>query len=276
VCVDQGVFPCVNLTGSSVATPPGLASVLANVTDPWNGPALVRGTREYVPSGNIDGVYCYDASTDAACSNFPVQLSGAGYLYSVSANPYGDPNCLWVNSDSGSSQITNFDATTGGSCTSAQITYDAANVVSASAACSARSYGSLQIVAPTLPTGDSATLTVEDRSGTPVPGLAPISVSKGSFSLSTLNAAHLGFVPELALAITGPVPITRDVQVKLTWTAPSGCQAGIPYAALGDSYSSGEGLETQAPNYISPSNTDSCHRSLNAYPALAAHMLGQG
>ena len=46
------------------------------------------------------------------------------------------------------------------------------------------------------------------------------------------------------------------------------------YVALGDSYSSGEGLELEATQYINPSNTDGCHRSKLAYPELVAASLG--
>jgi YVTN family beta-propeller protein len=46
------------------------------------------------------------------------------------------------------------------------------------------------------------------------------------------------------------------------------------YVALGDSYSSGEGLESEATYYIPPSNSDGCHRSTKAYPELLATRLG--
>ena len=54
-------------------------------------------------------------------------------------------------------------------------------------------------------------------------------------------------------------------------TAPAG-----QYVALGDSYSSGEGLDASAGDYIPPTNTaaDSCHRSTKAYPELVAKSLG--
>jgi len=47
------------------------------------------------------------------------------------------------------------------------------------------------------------------------------------------------------------------------------------YVALGDSYSSGEGLDANAKRYMSPSNTayDGCHRSKKAYPELVAKTL---
>jgi len=45
------------------------------------------------------------------------------------------------------------------------------------------------------------------------------------------------------------------------------------YVALGDSYASGEGLQSSAATYIPPSNTDGCHRSMTAYPVLVATNL---
>jgi hypothetical protein len=47
------------------------------------------------------------------------------------------------------------------------------------------------------------------------------------------------------------------------------------YVALGDSFSSGEGLESTAPGYIYPSGKYGCHRSTGAYPELVAHHLGE-
>jgi hypothetical protein len=45
------------------------------------------------------------------------------------------------------------------------------------------------------------------------------------------------------------------------------------YVALGDSYSSGEGLQPSAATYIAPSNQDGCHRSGQSYPVLVATSL---
>jgi len=45
------------------------------------------------------------------------------------------------------------------------------------------------------------------------------------------------------------------------------------YVALGDSYASGEGLQSNAATYIPPSNNDGCHRSPTAYPVLVAASL---
>ncbi|HVA52039.1 MAG TPA: SGNH/GDSL hydrolase family protein [Acidimicrobiales bacterium] len=49
--------------------------------------------------------------------------------------------------------------------------------------------------------------------------------------------------------------------------------ASSVYVALGDSYASGEGLQSSAATYLSPSNNDGCHRSVTAYPVLVATSL---
>jgi hypothetical protein len=49
--------------------------------------------------------------------------------------------------------------------------------------------------------------------------------------------------------------------------------ASSQYVALGDSYASGEGLQSNAATYIAPSNNDGCHRSMTAYPVLVAASL---
>ena len=45
------------------------------------------------------------------------------------------------------------------------------------------------------------------------------------------------------------------------------------YVAMGDSYASGEGLQSNATTYLAPSNSDGCHRSATAYPVLVATSL---
>ncbi|HEY5104952.1 MAG TPA: hypothetical protein VII65_07915, partial [Acidimicrobiales bacterium] len=49
--------------------------------------------------------------------------------------------------------------------------------------------------------------------------------------------------------------------------------ASSAYVAMGDSYASGEGLQSNATTYLAPSNSDGCHRSATAYPVLVATSL---
>jgi hypothetical protein len=71
------------------------------------------------------------------------------------------------------------------------------------------------------------------------------------------------------LFATMPVSLGTASAARLPKTSP----ASSEYVALGDSYSSGEGLQPTATTYISPSNDDGCHRSVNAYPVLVATSL---
>ncbi|HEX6666021.1 MAG TPA: S8 family serine peptidase [Solirubrobacterales bacterium] len=113
-CLPTGEDPCFNLTGAPVSTPPGISDTFSG-SAPWNGPALIRGTRIYVPNGNLNGVECFDYASAEACENYPKFFENLGYLYTVNADPER-PHCIWVNADSGSGQIQTFDEKTGGVC----------------------------------------------------------------------------------------------------------------------------------------------------------------
>jgi hypothetical protein len=74
---------------------------------------------------------------------------------------------------------------------------------------------------------------------------------------------------------TGGVLATMPLSLASASAARSSnaSRASSEYVALGDSYSSGEGLQPSATTYISPSNDDGCHRSVDAYPVLVAASL---
>jgi len=98
---------------TSTTAPEGLTSA---VTSSFGYPAAV-GTRLYFPQQNAVTVACYDYATHAACSNFETakSFSNMSLLYTITQDPT-NPTCLWANSHSGSGQIQNFDAYTGGEC----------------------------------------------------------------------------------------------------------------------------------------------------------------
>jgi hypothetical protein len=114
ICLPTGIDPCFDLSGAPVATPQGMPAAI-NQTSGWNGQALVRGTRVYVPNGDFDQVDCYDSATGESCVGYPKSLQGLSLLYTVNADPER-PRCIWVNSDNGTGQIQNFDELTGGAC----------------------------------------------------------------------------------------------------------------------------------------------------------------
>ena len=53
----------------------------------------------------------------------------------------------------------------------------------------------------------------------------------------------------------------------------SNVSASSAYVAMGDSFASGEGLQSNPTTYLSPSNSDGCHRSVTAYPVMVAANL---
>ena len=79
----------------------------------------------------------------------------------------------------------------------------------------------------------------------------------------------------LRIAAAGVLFATVPVSLGAVSAArlPEDNSASSEYVALGDSYSSGEGLQPSAATYISPSNNDGCHRSATAYPVLVAASL---
>jgi hypothetical protein len=79
----------------------------------------------------------------------------------------------------------------------------------------------------------------------------------------------------LKIAVGGVLFATMPMSLGTASAArlPNNSPASSEYVALGDSYSSGEGLQPSATTYISPSNDDGCHRSVNAYPVLVAANL---
>jgi hypothetical protein len=113
-CLPNGTDSCFNFQGTPVSTPSGMTEAIPSSSG-WNGPALVIGTRVYVPNGDYDQVDCYNYDTSERCPNFPKSFENLDLLYTVNADPER-PHCIWVNSDNGSGQIQNFDAYTGRVC----------------------------------------------------------------------------------------------------------------------------------------------------------------
>jgi len=111
LCLPTGADPCYSLGGAAVSTPAGMTAAIP-ASSAWNGPALIRGTRVYVPNGNYDQVDCFDYGTGATCPNYPLSLPELALLYTVNPDPER-PGCIWVNSDNGAGQIQTFEASTG-------------------------------------------------------------------------------------------------------------------------------------------------------------------
>jgi Cutinase len=217
LCLPTGSDPCYDLSGASVATPSGMTGAIP-ATSGWNGRAFVLGPRVYVPNGNSDAVDCYDASTNASCTNFPKTMSNLGLLYTVNADPQR-PTCIWVNSDDGSGQIQNFDAYTGGACGQGPIRVLASSFVVPTQLCQPATYTSLQVTAPAPGTYTSGTVSFEDGDANPLSGVPDKTLDgTGTVGLSSLNLSTSVGLPQFLITLNGAQGSPGAVTVKLTWT----------------------------------------------------------
>jgi hypothetical protein len=221
-CIPTTGDPCLSLAGNAVTTPPGMTTaVLANAT--FDGTAVVIGPRVYVPDGTFSGppqpVACYDFARNAGCENTPVQLQNLNILYTVNPDPQR-PTCLWVNSDSGSFQIQNFDAYTGAACGHGNVRVLASSVVVPDPRCAPTNFLSIQIVAPARSAYGSGSVQFEAADGEPLPGEAvqPLDAT-GSVDLSNLGLTTKDPLPQFLINLTGAPSNLGQVVVKLTWTA---------------------------------------------------------
>ena len=222
LCLPTGSDPCFNLDGSSAATPTGMTGVVG-ASASWNGPGVVIGPRVYLANVN-DTVECYDYSTSASCTQFPLALSGVGYgPYTVNADPQR-PSCLWVNSDSGPAQIQNFDAYSGGLCTETPLRTFAAQFVVTTPACVPVNYTSLQILSPTPDQYSSGSVAFQDADGNSL--APPVSLDgTGTVSLSGLSLNSPTGLPQFLITLNGLTVTPSSIDVQLTWsgTQSPGC-----------------------------------------------------
>jgi hypothetical protein len=217
VCLPTGSDPCYDLSGASAATPSGMTAAIP-ATSGWNGQAFVLGPRVYIPNGNSDEVDCYDASTNAACMNFPKAMPNLGLLYTVNSDPQR-PTCVWVNSDNGGGQIQNFDAYTSGACGQGPIRVLASSFVVPTQLCQPASYTSLQVTSPAPGSYTSGTVSFQDGDANPLVGVPdkPLDAT-GSVDLSGLNLSTSVGLPQFLITLNGAQGTPGAVTVKLTWT----------------------------------------------------------
>ena len=217
VCLPVSADPCWNLNGVTVSTPTGLYATTGS-SYIWNGPAVVLGTKVYVPNGNAGDVTCYNFATSASCANFPLTFSNLSSLYTVTQDPY-IPTCLWVNADSGSSQIQNFDAISGGSCAQAPLRIQASSFVAPSNVCIPASFTSLQVVSPVPSAYTSGNVQFEDANYVAIPGIATHTLdSTGTTNLTDLNLPTTDALPQFVITLNGLTGSPGAVTLNVTWT----------------------------------------------------------
>jgi hypothetical protein len=183
-----------------------------------NGPGLVLGTRIYIPNANTNAVGCYDYAAQAECTNFPKVVANLHLLYTVNADPQR-PDCIWVNSDSGTEQIQNFDAYTGGPCVQGQIRVFASDIVAPSSSCTPSSYTSLTVTDPPRSTYSTGSVEFENGNAAPLPGIPDEQLnSAGSVDLSSLALTTQDPLPQFVITLNGETSFPPQVGITLSWT----------------------------------------------------------
>lgn len=169
----------------------------------------------YFPVGPSDtatnDVYCWDFTANSACSSFGTsgtKANVAGQVYSIQADPDPlQPNCMWVNSHSGT--ITTFNANTGASgCASSRATVKLGyKQLFPRMACTESSRVSAWGVISFNSPGVSASVlrvTVKDSSGASINGYTDMQLANidandvnGTIDLSALNISTSGTKPTI-------------------------------------------------------------------------------
>ncbi|HEV7524843.1 MAG TPA: fibronectin type III domain-containing protein [Acidimicrobiia bacterium] len=220
VCLPyEGVYPCWNSSGASIATPAAMLSALGR-TDLWNDGAVL-GTRVFVPTGSAtgtdsDAVYCYDFATGAGCPNFPIETGNFSYLYTVTPDPVRN-GCMWINADNsggGGSQIRTFDGFDGSSGCSDRV-HVGSSVVIPDAGCEALGWTNVQVLDPARSAYTSATLSLTDAQGAPIAGGTDLVIdAQGNVDLSAL------VIPDTVLytaTFISPTFSATGVIFRFTW-----------------------------------------------------------
>jgi hypothetical protein len=216
LCLAFGTDPCWSLSGTSVATPSGLASAVTP-TEFFGGPALTIGDRVYLANGNSNSVDCFDYSTGASCPSFPKLLTNLDLPYTVNADPQR-PTCIWVNSDSGADEIQNFDAYTGGACGQGPVRVLAAGIVAPYEQCIPANYTSIQVTAPARSSYSSGTVQFENFDGQAITSIPTQNLdATGSVNLAPLDLTSASPLPQFLITLNGAGSVT-EVDVTLTWT----------------------------------------------------------
>ena len=237
LCLPLAALPCFDLNGSSVATPAGLSTAVPAGTSNWNGPALTIGARVYIPDGAGNRVDCFDYTSGTTCSGFPKAISNLSLLYTVNPDPQR-PTCIWVNSDSGTDQIQNFDAYTGGPCGQGPVRVLAASIVAPSNECIPANYTSLQVTVPARNQYTSGSVQFEDFNGDPIPSIPDQPLDgTGSVDLAPLNLTTKSPLPQFLITLNG-AGSPPEVDVKLTWTGTysPACVSGGQQTSGGSGY----------------------------------------
>jgi MYXO-CTERM domain-containing protein len=202
---------CFALDGTAHTLPPNFAAYLAanpvlgfNYTQFQVGSASSLGTRSAWSIAPYRAT-CWDMATDALCSpGFPINVPS---IYTTVLDPQ-DPDCLWTNGDDG--VIRNWKistATQGCGGGPPRISFKAA-VSIPRLSCDPESrvyqYKSFKLITPSPAQYTSASLTVRDSNGVPIPGWTSLPMpANATVDLTGLSPAVAGSTPTFDVAAAG-------------------------------------------------------------------------
>ena len=269
VCFESNqVWTCWGLDASPLPTPPNLnVNVIGNRgaiypgSGNWLGSPVIIGTRVLLANNtNSDTVDCFDWATLATCTapnsptdsfvdgnsapdpgNFPLHYgNGLSLIYTVNSDP-ARPTCVWVNADTGSSQIQNLDGITGGSCASAPVRVFASSFVAPYQACLPTSFTSISIsLSGDMVTSPAPTLSFTNSNGVVIDGPYTLNVSDSqhaTLDLTTLTyptPISLSTISALPQFVLGLQPVNSgslgDVTITASWSGKDLGQCSPTYA----------------------------------------------
>ncbi len=193
------------------------------------GTGVLIGTKYYTPNGpdgtntlknDVDS--CYDFALPLVngkvqpCANFTPPLNLRGYTVRALANL---PGCM-VGSGDGA-QITLFSAVDGGPCTGAADTVSATpqDWYCDGQSTHATTWDKLTLVGLTPGTYQSATITLDDKNGAPVPGWVNKPIAAGATSIDLSSIPVSGTTTSLTAVVTlmGVTGTVNNAHMQLSW-----------------------------------------------------------
>lgn len=221
---------CVDAEGVGLPTAStALGGVMSGTfSNPVNTAPVVLGTRVYVVQGgewrasssrNASQVKCFNWSTGLECAGFARawSITEMSYAYTINPTP-GNPTCLWVNADSGTKQITNFDAYTGGPCGDGgtRIRMDA--FIEPGPSCRPTKFLSLEITSPLPSAYAGGTVTFQDDDGVPLAAVPVQSIVDGTVDLEPLDLLTADGLPQMLVNLPGAQ--SSAITMGIMWEGP--------------------------------------------------------
>jgi len=208
---------CWNLDGSSATEPANMGATFTTgtIADFLGQPVLI-GSKLYAPYTNnnastTNSVNCYDFATNAACTNFPYSVPNMNLLYTINQDPV-DHSCLWLNADSGVSQIQNIDVSTLQPCgAGALASLDKSAIIGPDQVCNPAGYLTVTVTSPEASTYHNGKIYFYNSAKSRI---GSVELKNGTASIASLKLENHGFS---SLSADLPGQNSNPISVKIDW-----------------------------------------------------------